>query len=228
MDGPDSTANDTSLIRQVQFGSAEQAADAVEQLVQCHGARLERYVRARGLSYDEQQDICNETWTRAWRQLSVGHYEDRGAGLFAWLRGIADYVIREHDRRRYYQVEEFDSVEHVHKAMRTLRCISLDHTLPETEDSFATADPAPAVLRKLTHPQLRAAIEETLRDAKEDFRTVIECHFFAEFTTEEIVQYTGWSVNKLYTTKHRALAWLKRQLLARYGEETVNDWRPEI
>jgi RNA polymerase sigma factor (sigma-70 family) len=227
LDSSDAIVDDAILIQRIQFGSRDESVAALEELVRRYGHRLQLHAYDKGFAYDERQDVCNETWMRAWRQLSVGRYEDRGFGVFAWLRGIADNVMHEHDRRRFFRVEEFDPATNTMQPAYKQRHVLLGDVTPEEELSVATADPAPRVLRRLSQEQLAAAIREVLQDhdTPADFRTIIECWYLHEFTTQEIMELTDWSESKVNTTKFRARKWLKEQLLARYGEELVNDWR---
>lgn len=202
MEPPEDTYSEAALIRDIQSGTPEQAATAFEELVKHHGSRLLLHLASKGLTSHEQDDVGNETWERAVRL--IGRYEYRGVSFFAWLRAIADRVAQEYFRRRY-----------------------LGQSLEATDQTIAAPsgdDPEPATLDRLTHQERMAAVRDALGEAPEDYRAIIEAIFFDGFTTKEIMELYEWSQSKVYTTKFRALAWLKGHLLDRHGTDSIQDW----
>lgn len=69
-----------ALIQKVKTGTPLEASHAFEQLVLRHSSHLFIYLRSKGLSSEEQKDISNETWTRAWQKITK--WEDRGIDIF--------------------------------------------------------------------------------------------------------------------------------------------------
>ena len=192
---------EASLIRDIQSGTPDQSAAAFEELVKRYASKLFLHLSSKGLAVVEQEDVANETWARAY-QL-IGRYEYRGVSVFAWLRAIADRVAKEYFRRRYLG--------------ESLEVKGRDVVAPSGND------PEPATLDRLTHEERMAAVKDALTAAPEDYRAIIEAVFFDKFTTEDVMELYEWSQRKVYTTKFRALAWLKNHLLDRYGTDTILD-----
>ena len=71
-----------------------------------------------------------------------------------------------------------------------------------------------SALQRLTVQERRVVLRQALATAPRDYRIVIHAYFFAEQTTEQIMARHGWSRSKVYTTKFRALAWLRERLVA--------------
>ena len=189
---PREPSDDAALLRRLQTGTREQAHAAFQVLVERHQPRLFLHLAAKGLTHPEQQDVANETWERAWRL--IGDFEYRGIGIFAWLRAIANHVAQEQFKRRFF-----------------------GSTLGEAQFELADPaadDPEASVLQRLTLQERRAVLRQVLATAPRDYRIVIVAYFFAEQTTEEIMARHGWSRSKVYTTKFRALAWLRERLIA--------------
>ena len=82
------------------------------------------------------------------------------------------------------------------------------------------------VALKLTEQEALDAIRQVLDQASEDHRAVIESMFLAEFSSQEIMELYGWSASKFYTTKHRALRWLRDRLMTLYGPDVATRWLP--
>lgn len=73
-------------------------------LVQHHGSALNAYVtRLCGADRDSAQDVVQETWMRAWRNLD-GLTEEPGA-VRSWLERVADNVAVDLHHVRRAQVE---------------------------------------------------------------------------------------------------------------------------
>ena len=124
----------------------------------------------------------------------IGNFEYRGISIFAWLRAIADRVAQEQFKRRFF-----------------------GSTLDEAQFELAAPaadEPETSVLQRLTLQERRAVLRRVLATAPQDYRIVIGAYFFAVQTTEEIMARHGWSRSKVYTTKFRALAWLRERLIA--------------
>lgn len=194
--------DDSTLIRLVQTGSRAEAEAAFEQLVARHGSHLLVHLRCKGLTTYEQEEIASETWLRAFKK--IGQFRYKGIDLFPWLRKIADLVTLEYSRTRY-----------------------LGEPLEEdsgTEEALSHQDPGPSVVRQLTQDEVRKAVEDALKEAPQDYRDVINAKFYVGFEPSEIAEYYGWSMSKVYTTSHRAIAWLRQKLRERYGQDIIGDW----
>lgn len=198
------SSDDASLIRQIQTGTPADASTAFEQLVLRHGSHLLLYLSFKGLTPDEQDDISNETWCRAWGKIA--RFESRGFSIFPWIRKIANLVTLEHFRSKYLG-------EPIDEDSGTL-------------DEQSQGDPEDIVARQVGQDELHQAVLEVIVEAPQDYRDLIEAMFMVGFAPQEIAQLYGWSMSKVYVTKLRALAWLRQRFVERYGSEAIRDWLP--
>lgn len=199
-------ADEASLIRSIQSGTAGEAADAFEVLFRLYNPRLLRYLANKRLSPQEGEEAADDAWMRAWRR--IGSYQYRGISFFSWLRRIADFVTLERFKHRYLglSLEELEEQRGV-----------------PVPDEDAESEP----LRELTRQEIAQAIDAALQEAPEDYRLVVEATFLEELTTEEIMELYEWSKSKVYTTKFRAISWLRTHLSERYGQSAVDAWLHE-
>ena len=197
--------DDARLIRLVQKGTKAKARAAFEQLVVRHHSRLSVHLRCKGLTSHEQEEVADETWFRAFKKISQFKY--RGIDLFPWLRKIADFVVKEHNRAIYRSRDLEEPLEDVDGEVKPF---------PHT---------GPTLYQQLSREEIREALEEILRDAPTpDYQDLITAKLSIGLEPAEIGEHYGWSMSKVYTTTHRAFAWLKQKLLERYGPDAVKDW----
>lgn len=204
MDRSDTIIDDATLVRRIQLGGHDEELAAFEALVRQYGEKLLRSLAAKGLSSEECQDVASETWLRAWR--GIARFEYRGISVFSWLIQIARNVSHELFRRRYLG-------------------LPLEDNAADVDVAYQEDDTATLVVGRLDRQEFSEAVHAVLQEAPEDFRLMIEAQFVAEFSTEEVMELFNWSRSKVYTTKHRALHWLKDRLLRRHEPATVAAWR---
>lgn len=194
-------ALDGDLIDLIKTGTQAQAATAFEQLVARHSSRLFLELRQKGLTSDEQREIANEVWCRAWERIKRFQY--RGVDIFPWLSKMANLVTLERFRHRYLgaPLEEGG----------------------ELEEATALSSHEQAVIERLTREEFRQAVNDVSREAPADYRDIITARFSMELTNDEIEELYGWSKRKVYLTAFRAVAWLKKRMEARYGP-SIRDW----
>lgn len=197
--------DDARLIRLVQKGTKVEARAAFEQLVVRHQSHLLVHLRCKGLTSHEQEVVASETWFRALGKIS--HFKYRGIDLFPWLSKIADFVTKEHNRTKY-------------------RSQRLEEPLEDADgEEKAFQDPAPTIYQQLGREEIRRALEEILQVAPStDYQDLITAKLSIGLEPNEIGELYGWSMSKVYTTTHRAFAWLKQKLLERYGPDAIKDW----
>ena len=131
---------------------------------------------------------------------------DLGAGLaahrrlrvprhryLAWLRAIANHVAQEQFKRRFFG--------------NRARCGATRIGRSRRPRSRGLRSPTPH------RPRAPGDTPAGARHRARDYRIVIQAYFFAEQTTAEIMACHGWSRSKVYTTKFRALAWLRERLI---------------
>lgn len=106
-----------------------------------HGPALLRFLRARGSSRDDAEDILQETFVRLLE--GRGHYEARGS-FRAWLFTIAVRLEIDRARRRTRQAEiatrQADAASH-EAAVDVLETVARSHLLARVEGVLATLSP---------------------------------------------------------------------------------------
>ncbi|MBI3616572.1 MAG: RNA polymerase sigma factor [Candidatus Omnitrophica bacterium] len=196
--------DDAHLIGLVQKGTNAEARAAFGQLVVRHHSHLLVHLRCKGLTSHELKEVASETWFRAFRKISG--FEYRGIDLFPWLRKIADWVIKEHNRAIY-------------------RSQRLEEPLEDADgEEKSFQDPGPSLYQQLSREEMRRAIEEILPDAPSDYRELITAKLIIGLEQKEIGELYGWSMAKVYTVTHRAFAWIRQKLLERHGLDAIKDW----
>ena len=81
--------------------------------------------------------------------------------------------------------------------------------VPPSRIRYEQSDPGHLVPLRLTEKEALDAIRQVLDQASDDHRAVIKSMFFDEFSSKETMELYEWSESKFYTTKHRALRWLR-------------------
>jgi RNA polymerase sigma factor (sigma-70 family) len=202
---PLDTLDEAQLTAQFREGSTLPRDEAFQELQRRHGNRLQQYLAAKGFSRPEREDIGAEAWMRVWRKLDRYEYREE-AGYFPWLRQFADNVAREFKRKHYLSR-------------------GTDTLTPEIEDVTAAAVMNEPLVH-LTREEVRKAIVDILEEGvpNDDWRIVIEAHLVDSWNTDDIIELHGWSRNKVYVTKLRALRWLKERLLERVGPTGIDAW----
>lgn len=196
-------ADDLNLVELIQTGNAGAARLAFEVLVGRHGSRLLEYLQRLGLTRTEVDDVVNETWLRA--GTAISRFEYRGRPFFAWLKGIAKNVCREHFRRRYLSSPG-------------------EPPLGDQEDERTRDKDRPPATDLVAHREFLAAVRRVLPEAPESFQEVIQARFELDCDTDELQELLGWSKSKIYTTQHRALRWLRERLEREYGPDCADHW----
>ena len=196
--------DDAHLIRLVQKETKAEARAAFGELVARHHSHLMLHLRCKGLTSHEQDEVASDTWLRVLEKIK--RFEYRGIDLFPWLRRIADFVTKEHNRAKY-------------------RSQHLEEPLEDADgEEKDFQDPAPTLYQQLSREEIRKAIEEILQDAPLTHRDLIIARFSIGLEPKEIAERYGWSMSKVYTTTNRAFTRLKEKLLERYGLDAIRDW----
>ncbi|MFP3905304.1 MAG: sigma-70 family RNA polymerase sigma factor [Armatimonadota bacterium] len=84
---------DASLVRMAAVGWAS----AFDELVRRHRPALEAFISRKVYDASELHDALQETWYRVYRDL--GQFSPESGSFVNWLRGYADNVVKEHNRR---------------------------------------------------------------------------------------------------------------------------------
>lgn len=189
------TTTDGELVRLVQAGSPDEAADAFGVLFDRTNQRLLAFLARKGLTGSEMARVAEETWERAQEGLLA--YDDQGTPFLAWLRGIATNVWRE--RARYLRRHQ---------------------ALPEEYDIAASdawsRDPLALLTEREDHDDLRAALHAAIAALKPGHRAVLERRLVLGKSSRDVADELGWTVAKVDTTLHRARAACRAFLLDRY------------
>jgi RNA polymerase sigma factor (sigma-70 family) len=212
----DKPPDDARLVEIIQTGSRAEAEAAIEQLYVRHASHLFGYLLSTGFAKEEQREIANEVWHRAWRRMAQLRFSSK-IGFFPWLRGIAKNVVRERFRAKYLR--------------ERVTADSTDTDIEAVSDHEAFGkDPAAAkpfehaMIRSLNHAEFRKLVEELLPDAPADYRELINAKFFCGFSVEEIAQLNAWKPSKVHLTTYRAVCWLREKLVERHGPDVADRW----
>jgi RNA polymerase sigma factor (sigma-70 family) len=197
--------DDASLVRYVQAGTPAEAEAAFGQLVVRHSSRLFLHLGSKGLTTDEQKEVANETWLRAWQR--IGKFEYRGIDLFPWIKKISDFVVMEFLKSKYLR-----------ESREEQRDFSEDN---DNEEAMATQNPEPSLVERLSIQEFREVVQQLLVEAPPDYRDIIEARIFLGLEPDEIKELYDWSRSKVDTTFYRAVVWIKKRFLERYGPA---DW----
>jgi RNA polymerase sigma-70 factor (ECF subfamily) len=191
------TVSDGELLRLVQTGSPEEAANAFGALFDHTNRRLEAFLaRGLGVTQPEIVWVAEETWERALESLHT--YEDRGRPFLAWLCRIATNVW--HERRRQ---------------------LGKHPPLPEGYEAAAvdawSRDPLLQLAERDDRHDLEMALRETVAALKPDQRAVLERRLVLGKSSREVADELGWTIAKVDTTLHRARKACRTYLLERFG-----------
>ena len=194
-ESPQVVVSDGELVRRAKAGD-KSAFDAL----------MERYEREvitvayRMLGrHEDAVDLAQDTFTRAWRSLSVFREE---AAFRTWLYRIALNLVL--NRRRWYAR---------HRVSLT---VSLDEPAdPEGEGdplSAQMADPAPGPRENAAQSELRSKILAALEQLPVSFRTVVVLRDMKGLSYEEISKICGERAGTVKSRLHRARALLRERL----------------
>jgi RNA polymerase sigma-70 factor (ECF subfamily) len=197
------TDNEEGLIEVIQKGKPDEARGTFGIIYDRYATQLARFLSKLGLTRDEQMDVAQEAWLRAWKK--IGTYEYRGIPFISWIIVIAKNVAKERWRLR-----------------------SREKPLPEGFEPRDTADwsdnPMIEVIVREESAEIRKAIEEALRKTPEDYATVFEARVKEGLSSKETGELFGWSVEKVDTTLYRAKRFLQNYIIQKYGKSQVGDW----
>lgn len=169
--------------------------------------RIYRYILRLVRDEHEAEDLTQETFLRAHRQLDA---LQESAALTVWLYRIATHVCYDRFRQASYR----------HPAK------SLDVASEESPDSGEGqhADTrAPRLDQVIEQGEMSACVLGFLEDLSDDYRMVVLLHDLHEMTNPEIAQMLGCSLETVKIRLHRARRKLKAALAA--GCEFSHDER---
>lgn len=169
--------------------------------------RIHRYVFRLVRDEAEAEDLTQETFLRAHRQLET--LQD-SAALTVWLYRIATHVCYDRFRQASYRNP----------------ATSLDVAFEESPGSAEGqhADPrAPRLDQVIEQGEMSACVQGFLEELPDDYRMVVLLHDLHDMTNPEIAQMLGCSVETVKIRLHRARRKLKAALAA--GCEFSHDER---
>lgn len=184
--------SDAALVERIRAGDEA----AVRALVRRHNRRLFRV--ARGVLRDdaEAEDVVQETYVRAFANLSRFRGE---AGIATWLTRIAlnEALGR---RRRRRPAEDIAAVGDL-----------------SADDPRVVAFPSPTAEAEAGRSQARALLEPLIDSLPPDFRVVLILRDVEGLTAEEAAEHLGIRPETAKTRLHRARRLLRAALLERLG-----------
>lgn len=169
------------------LAAAASAGDrlAFEELIRRHGPALHRYARTMTRDVDAVQDIVQETFVAAWRQIENFRQE---AGVRTWLFAIcARKVVDSH---------------------RVKRAVPIDDRLIEPRDAAPSSDP----FEKVSNAEFLEALEVALAELPARQRSVWILREVEELTFPQIGSILNLSPDGARGHHHRARTTLQQRL----------------
>lgn len=149
--------------------------------------RIYRYCSLNLNNDDTAQDVCQETFIKAWKSLPTFTLE-KGGTMQAFLFRIARNLIIDLSRKKKaYQLKEYQAV--------------------ETNEDF---------LEDFDRKQNVANLKKALAELDEKERQIIILRYFEELSTEETAKIIGMNGGALRVRTHRVLKKLK-EILERHA-----------
>ncbi len=185
--------SDEEIVRQVRAG--EVALYAI--LMQRYNQRLYRVVRAILRDEHEIEDILQETYLAAYRNLATF---DRRARFSTWLVRIT--VNKALDRRR-----------------QRAKVVALDPRKHDAESNSTGSEQDPE--RESARRELAHLLEHAIDALPEAFRRVYVLREVDGMSTKETAESLGLELNTVKTRLHRARALLREQLVSDFDAATL-------
>lgn len=180
MSGPPVQSDDRLLAAAASAGDRP----AFEELIRRHGPALHRYARTMTRDIDAVQDIVQETFVAAWRQIENFRHD---AGVRTWLFAIcARKVVDSH---------------------RVKRAVPIDDRLIEPREA-ASSDP----FEKVSNAEFLDALEEALAELPARQRSVWILREVEELTFPQIGTILNLSADGARGHHHRARTTLQQRL----------------
>ena len=173
---------DVQLLKIAQSGDAE----AFGELYERYASRVFRYLYAHLDNRLDAEDLTEDVFMRVWKSLA--NYQEQGVPFLAFLFRVARNALIDHYRRSGKPEQE----------------VSIED-MPLSEHG---PGPVEAVTALLEQQQLK----QTLRQLREDYRTVLVLRFLSEMSPEETAQAMGKSAGAVRVLQHRALAVLRTMM----------------
>lgn len=168
----------SKLIERAQEGDE----DAYGQIYRLFWQRIYRYCQFNTGKSETAQDICQETFLRAWRSLSTFSLY-KGGSFQAFLFKIARNLIIDLARKK--------------------KEIALENYQQQ-------ADPAQDLDEKLQRQQDIAQVQSALAKLEEKDRQIIILRYFEELSSHEVAKIVGVREGNLRVRTHRILKKLKQ------------------
>jgi RNA polymerase sigma-70 factor (ECF subfamily) len=186
-----------------------------------YGHLLHRVARQAGLSAAEAQDVVQDTVLAVARGIGGFRANPKRGSFQAWLRQITRRRIADHSERRARQARlarELPPVPGVKATPESLWDASRTATLervpdPETLDLDRHWDEQ---WEKHLYERTLAALRE--RIAPEQYQ-MFDLYMTKALPVRQVARLTGVSVPRVYLTKHRVAAQLKREI-----ERLEHEW----
>ena len=189
-----SRADDEALVRQAQQGSTS----AFEELVRHYDRVVLRLAMNITGSYEDAQDIYQEAFLRAYRNLGRFRFE---CSFYTWIYRIATNLAIDEMRYRRRRGQVF---------YRNVwgKNSPKDEEGPEFEISDVRAGPGDEVLRK----ESERVLSEAIRSLPEKYRTAFILKEIQELPYESIAKVLNCSSGTIKSRLHRARELLQRKL----------------
>lgn len=165
----------TNLIQKAK----KQEKDAFGKIYEIFYRRIFRFCKFNTRSSEIAQDICQETFIKAWKSLPS--FKERGGSLQAYIFKIARNLII--DAKRKKKEERLPKYQEI-----------------ETNDNLD---------EKITREENASKVQKALDKLDDLEKQIIILHYFEDMTGREIAQIVGIKEGNLRVKTHRALKKLK-------------------
>ncbi|MFZ5810405.1 MAG: RNA polymerase sigma factor [Chloroflexota bacterium] len=175
--------DDQELIKSAQNGNAEAFGEVYSRYAQ----PLFRFLYAHVDNVQDAEDLMADVFLRAWRALPDYRHQ-KNIPFYVFLFRIARNRLVDHYRR---QSVRFQTI-----------------SLFEDEQDADIEDVAQVVSTNLEHAEVR----NSLKQLREEYRTILSLRFFSGLSPEETAQVMGKSIGAIRVLQHRALTALHKLL----------------
>lgn len=172
---------ETELITHIQ----NEKSELFTELLLPYKNKLYGYLLKMCGSYDDADDLLQETLCKAWKKLDS---YDKNKSFPTWLFAIAHNIAIDYFRKRQYRQSVLEIM---------IESFSLISTTPENE---------------VEHKELSAFMDARINTLPPKQKTVFMLHRFGEFTYKEIAEITGEKLNTVLSHMHYATKKLTKAL----------------
>lgn len=165
---------------------------SLTRLIERHGRRVKEYIRMLVKDPALADDLYQETFIKAVREIDAGRYKDTGKFL-SWVLRIAHNQVIDHYRRQ--------------RQNREVREADAGYSLLNTMQ-LSDGNMEDALVKRQTESQIRALVERL----PEEQREVVQMRYYSGMSFKEIAEQTGVSINTALGRMRYALLNMRKEI----------------